>query len=139
MVDLIDDEWVPIWDGKITRYNGEKTLIYDMECKGGLFKIVAACIHTTDNLFKHLIACNALYWIYLNNKQIWCYPVREDQLNVKHGVMVWERKLMIPITISKGDILRLEITDICRMWEENECPIINHGIQAVLSSYRRVK
>ena len=130
---MIEDEWVGIWNNKITRYAGEKTLTYEMKCKEGVYKVVAAQICTTRLLYNALFKCNALYWIYINGTQLWCYPVIEEMMQKKFGVDVWERVLPIPISITKDDVIRCEITDI-------EIPKdfpSGHGISCVLSSYKR--
>lgn len=134
-MELIENLWVPIWDGKVRRYAGEETLIYEMECNEGLFKIVAANIHTTDLLFEAIFKCEPLYCVYINDKQVWYYPVVRELLTNKFGINVWERKFTIPFTVTKGDTICCELSDINI---PKDFPS-GHGIGCVLSSYKRVK
>ena len=129
----IEDEWVGIWNNNITRYAGEKTLTYEMKCKEGAYKVVAAQIHTTKPLYDALFKCEAVYWIYINGKQLWCYPVVKEMMQKKFGVDVWERTFPIPFNIVKDDVICCQITDI-------EIPKnfpSGYGINCILSGYKR--
>ena len=104
----MEDIWQPLW--KMQDYDNATSVEFKLEVPC-LIKLTGIMIHGYKEVIDNFIENNALIEIFLNDKNIYNLTMHMCEI-VQDGVTFLKRRFVIPVTMNKGDIARVFISEI---------------------------